>query len=536
MGVSLPVKTKCIFKAASEIPLVSLVKASFMLGEEVVFPKVTWQWKPGEQWAILGPNGGGKSLFVQAIQGGLRRFSGEVTHGFDLEAGEARHDGALVPGAGIVEVSPRIQRELARQVSDYYQARWHGSEEGEGLTVGGYLSQSSVENILPFEVNAHYSDPILFARARRRYVKWLEFAPMLRRKMAWLSNGEQRKALLIHALLKFPRLLILDDPYGGLDAMTRMSVSAAIEQLMLTGARVMVAVSRPEELPAGATHVLLIHRKKVAAQGAKEEILNLELTRRLYQQGKAINRSKVKVRTEREAPAPGSVPHSPPSAPLIEMRNIRIQNRGKAILDGIDWVVKTGDRWALTGHNGAGKTTLLSLIQGDHPQVYAQNIQFFGSPVNSTQSLWKTRMRIGWMSPELNLHHPTDWSCLDVVCSGFFNSIGLYHGCSAAQRTTGRRWLRIMGLDEFARTAFGSLSTGMQRLVLLCRAVVKKPQLLILDEPCQGVDARHSTLILRAVDRVIEKTGAALIFVTHHQGELPECITHSMTLKNGKVR
>ena len=139
------------------------------------------------------------------------------------------------------------------------------------------------------------------------------------------------------------------------------------------------------------------------------------------------------------------------------------------------------------------------------------------------------------MSPELDVHHPTDWSCLDVVCSGFFNSIGLYHGCSAAQRTTGRRWLRIMGLGEFAGAAFGSLSTGMQRLVLLCRAVVKKPQLLILDEPCQGVDARHSTLILRAVDRMIEKTGAALIFVTHHQGELPECITHSMTLKNGRV-
>ena len=507
-----------------------------MLGEEVVFPKTTWQWKPADQWAILGPNGGGKSLFIQALQGRLPKASGEVVYGFEWEIGHKRFgDEDLNPETDIVEVSPRSQRELARQVGEFYQARWHGSDAEEGLTVDEYLSQASVENILPYEVDVRCSDPVVFNRARRRYVKWLGFKSLLHRKLAHLSNGEQRKALLIHALLKFPRLLVLDDPYGGLDEATRSNLSEAIRQLMGSGARVLAAVSRPEELPSGVTHVMLIHRKRIVAQGLKEEILDLELTRRLLAGGQSLIRSGAKAPRMEKISVRSDASRCRELLPIVEMRNIHIEDRGKIILDGIDWVVKSGERWALTGHNGAGKTTLLSLIQGDHPQVHAQDIRFFGVCVDSTQSLWKTRMQMGWMSPELNMHYPADWPCLDVVCSGFFNSIGLYHGCPTAHRSTARRWLKTMGLSDLAGTAFGSLSTGMQRLVLLCRAVVKKPRLLVLDEPCQGVDSKHSKVILGAVDRLVAQTGAALIFVTHHQGELPGCITHSMKLEKGRI-
>jgi molybdate transport system ATP-binding protein len=530
------VKSKSAHDSKPVIPLIAMVKASFMLGDEVVLSRTTWRWKPAEQWAILGPNGGGKSLFIQALQGRLQKACGDVSYGFELESSDGRAAGEeLFPETAIVEVSQRSQRELARQVSGFYQARWYGSELKEGLTVDDYLSQTSVENILPCEVDGCHSDPLAFNRARRRYVKWLNFTPLLHRKLSYLSNGEQRKLLLIHALLKFPRLLVLDDPYGGLDAATRTVLSETIQQLMGSGARVLVAVSRPEELPSAVTHVLLIHRKRIVAQGLKEEILNLERTRRLFVNDKSLTRSGAKIPCKEKTPKRSKTNRSRASSPIIEMRQIHIEGRGKVILDGIDWIVKSGERWALTGHNGAGKTTLLSIIQGDHPQVYAQDIRFFGAAVNSTQSLWKTRMQMGWMSPELNLHYPADWPCLEVVCSGFFNSIGLYHGCSAAQRSTARRWLKTMGLSDLEGMAFGGLSTGMQRLVLLCRAVVKTPRLLVLDEPCQGVDSRHSNMILGAVDRLVAQTGAALIFVTHHHGELPGCITHSMTLEKGRV-
>jgi molybdate transport system ATP-binding protein len=509
-------------------PLIAFKKAAFQLGAETVFPRLTWSWRPGEQWAVLGPNGGGKSLFVQAIQGGLTRLQGEVEYGFTAAPGDWRAgDGDLAPEAAIVEVSPRLQRELARQESAYYQARWHSSEEQGSRTVGDFLSQASVERISPYELNARRSAPKVFARARRQYVAWLGLAPLMRRKLSFLSNGEQRKILLARALLESPRLLILDDPYGGLDVATRKRLATVISQLMRRGVRVLVATSRVEEIPDGATHVLLVNRNKVAAQGLKAEVLDMALTRRLLG-GK----------TPRPAAVRSLAPHSQRSdggRPVIELVDVRVEARGKTILKDITWTVREGERWALSGPNGAGKTTLLSLIQGDHPQVYAQNIRWFGAAATSTQSLWKTRQSIGWMSPELNLHYPVDWPCLEVVCSGFFNSIGLYHGCAVAQRAAARRWLRRMGLSQVANRPFGALSTGMQRLVLLCRAAVKQPRLMILDEPCQGIDPENAAVILRAIDRLAEAPRTTLIFVTHHRGELPRCISHRLELRRGRI-
>ena len=506
--------------------------ATFRLGDEEVFAQTNWCWHPGEQWAILGPTGGGKSLFIQAMQGRLPRVRGELNYGFEPATGDRWTDGDdLAPEAAIVEVSPQTQRELARRESSYYQSRWHsGVAEGQ-RTVAGFLSQDAVENILDCEVNARRSNPRVFARSRAEVMRWLGIEGLGRRKLVYLSNGEQRKVLLARALLEAPRILVLDDPYGGLDAATRERLRRVIQRSMRAGGRVLVATSRIEEIPRDTTHLILVRGKRVVALGLKEKVLNMALTRRLC--GNPIpNASSAPAATPRHA---RSARRAAPARPVIELEDVQIEARGKKILNGVSWTVRAGERWALFGPNGAGKTTLLSLIQGDHPQVYAQNVRLFGVPAASTQSLWKTRLRIGWMSPELTLHYPPEWPCLDVVCSGYDNSIGLYHGCSAGRRATARRWLRRMGLGSVAREAFGALSTGVQRMVLLCRAVVKRPELLVLDEPCQGVDAGHRRAILAAVDRWVEETGATLLFVSHHRDELPRCITRVIELHRGKV-
>ena len=197
--------------------------------------------------------------------------------------------------------------------------------------------------------------------------------------------------------------------------------------------------------------------------------------------------------------------------------------------------MRRGEHWALLGPNGSGKTTWLSLIQGDNPQAYALDFRLFGLKPDTTQTLWRLRRQIGWLSPELHLHYPPDWSCLDVVCSGFFNTIGLYESCPSRQRAAARNWLRRFGLASRARNPFGELSLGDQRLVLLARAMVKRPGLLILDEPCQGLDAGHRLSILATVDRLIGQTRAGLIFVTHHAREMPACITHILKLKSGRI-
>ncbi len=189
---------------------------------QMAFPRTRWIWRRGEQWAILGPNGSGKSLLALALCSRTPLRRGEIHYHFEPAAGD------VLPEQSIALLSPEAQRELATGEASFYQSRWHsGIAEGR-QTVAQFLSQASVEDINPFEVGARRSDPRRFQENRRRFSRWLGIELLLRRKLISLSNGEQRKVLLVHTLLRSPRLLILDDPFGGLDRATRARLKTVI--------------------------------------------------------------------------------------------------------------------------------------------------------------------------------------------------------------------------------------------------------------------------------------------------------------------
>jgi molybdate transport system ATP-binding protein len=484
------------------------------------FPGTRWTWQPGEQWAVLGPNGSGKSLFALALCGRAPLHRGEIHYHFEPAAGD------VLPEQSVALLSPQTQRELATGEASFYQSRWHsGIVEGR-QTVTRFLSQASVENINPFEVDARRSNPRRFRENRLRFIRWLGIGPLLHRRLISLSNGEQRKVLLVHALLRSPRLLILDDPFGGLDRATRARLKTVIQRLMRDDLPVLLLTNRPDELPPQTTHLLLVRNRRIIAQGTKRTVLQHPLARKLRSSLPSSSSSHPSLKTPRP---PGR------SVPLIECNHVTVRLGRQRILDDVTWTMRRGENWALLGPNGSGKTTLLSLIQGDNPQAYALNLRLFGLKPETTQTLWHLRRQIGWLSPELHLHYPSDWSCGDVVCSGFFNTVGLFEPCTSRQRAAARDWLRRFGLAERARDSFGELSLGDQRLVLLARAAVKKPKLLVLDEPCQGLDAAHRRSILATVDNIIRRTRAGLIFVTHHAREMPACITHVLQLGGGRI-
>ena len=489
----------------------------------IAFPRTRWTWRCGEQWAILGPNGSGKSLLALALcdQAPLQR--GEIHWHFDgLEAD-------AVPEQSIALLSPQTQRDLAAAESSFYQSRWHsGISEGR-RTVGQFLSQASVEDRNPFEVGAYKGNPRRFHENRRRFSHWLGVEKIFRRRLAALSNGEQRKVILVHTLLRSPRLLILDDPFGGLDRTTRDSLQKVIRRLMRAGLPVLLLTNRPDELPPGTTHLLLVRNQRIIAQGTRRAVLKHPLARELESSTPPSSSSSFSSSSSKNQPGKKL------ATPLIELSHVTIRLGGKRILDDVTWTMRRAENWALLGPNGSGKTTLLSLIQGDNPQAYALDLRLFGVRPETTATLWHLRRQIGWLSPELHLHYPAGWACLDVVCSGFFNQIGLYEPCTPRQRATASGWLRRLGLPHRAERSFGELSLGDQRLVLLARAVVKKPKLLILDEPCQGLDLARRRSLLAAVDRLIGQTRAGLIFVTHHAREMPACVSRVLELKSGRV-
>lgn len=519
-------------------PWLSFDDVTLRSGEQEVFPRTRWTWRRGEQWAILGPNGSGKSLLALALRGIVVVLRGEIRYHFDPPTDSST--APLAPEESIALLSPHTHRALVTRESSFYQSRWHsGLDEGE-QTVAQFLSQASVEDLNPFEIGAQTGNRQRFLRERKRYLRWLGLDHLLRRKLACLSNGEQRKALLVHTLLRAPRLLILDDPFGGLDVASRDRLKTVVHRLMRAGLPVLLITSRPDELPPRTTHLLLVRNRRVIAQGAKPAMLAHPLARELAGPSRARESENVstawrslRTRTRSFAGSRTSTARRV-APPMIELNHVTIQLGGKRILDDVSWTIRRGENWALLGPNGSGKTTLLSLIQSDNPQAYAVDLRLFGVKPHSTQSLWQARQRIGWLSSELHLHYPPGWSCLEAVCSGFFNGIGLHQTCTPRQRAVAAAWLREFGLAGRTDDALGELSLGDQRLVLLARALVKKPKLLILDEPCQGLDAAHRRVVLATVERVIRQSGASLIFVTHHAREVPACVGHILRLKAGR--
>jgi len=502
-------------------PWIVFEDVTLRIGDALAFGGLRWTWNRGEQWAVLGPNGSGTSYFASAVAGRLPVAAGEIHHRFDLA------NSGLAPENAVGLLSPQVQRALAMEEASFYQSRWN-SGIGEGRrTVGQFLSPQSVFDINPYEIGAGKAIPSTFRHERRALVGTLGVEALWRRKLAFLSNGEQRKVLLAYTLLRKPRLLILDDPLGGLDGPSRTVVLGLVRRLMRAGLPVLIVASRSDEIPPESTHLLLVDGLRVVAQGDKAAMLELPLARSLGGAGPC--------RLGRRALVPPAVlpQNHCNEAPVLELDGVSIRAGRKWILRGVDWTVRPGENWALLGPNGSGKTTLLGLLQGDHPRAHALEIRLFGSKPGTRW--WRTRRRIGWVSPELHFHYPGGWSCLDVVCSGWFNTLGLFRRCNRSQRSAARRWLRRVGLGSEERADFAQLALAEQRLVLLARAVVKGPALLLLDEPCQGLDGGRRDLVLAAVDHVVESTGASLIYVTHYAQEMPSCITHILRLSNGRV-
>jgi len=218
----------------------------------------------------------------------------------------------------------------------------------------------------------------------------------------------------------------------------------------------------------------------------------------------------------------------------ILMDKIHIRYGTHTILKDEDWEVKSGERWALLGGNGSGKSTLLSLVCGDNPQAYSNNLTLFDRKRGSGESIWDIKKRIGYLSPDIHTYYMQDTPCFNVAASGFFDSIGLYQKCNEIQKEETEKWMKIFHADHLANRSFVKISYGEQRLILLVRAFVKNPELLILDEPLHGLDAGKKHLAKRIIESYCSQKGKTLIYVTHYEEEIPSIINRRKILTKQK--
>jgi molybdate transport system ATP-binding protein len=288
------------------------------------------------------------------------------------------------------------------------------------------------------------------------------------------------------------------------------------------GLQIILILSNPDDIPSIITHILPVKNKKLLPVSQKTEFLqNTELIRELFPLPTSTNVPSCQLRE-----VSGDIPY----ANALKMENIHIKYGERILLKDLNWTVKKGEHWALLGPNGAGKSTLLSLVCADNPQGYANTFYLFDKKRGSGESIWEIKKRIGYISPEVHLYFQSNQTCLQIVGSGFFDSIGLYRKCNEKQLETALEWMNIFGIEYLANRSFMQLSFGEQRLVILARAFVKNPELLILDEPLHGLDISNKKKVAAIIENFCRKKDKTLIYVTHYLSEIPPCVTKRFSL------
>ena len=453
-------------------------------GGEVVLRDLTWGVRAGEVTAIVGPTASGKTTLLETLLGRHRLSAGTIT----------------LPAGTIGYVSFKEDSRQFRYAGHYYQQRFEFADTDEPLLLVDYL-----------RANSTATDNDVTAAARRLGVE-----AQLPLSFMKLSNGQTRRARIARALLQKPDWLFLDDPFMGLDLAGRESLSASLGELAHTGTKLLL-VCPADAIPHWATHVLALDAGRVQYAGERQSYVTLVAG--VCDPGCAPASQRPATKETTEA--------------VVELHDVTVRHGGKAILSGVNWTVRRGERWALIGPNGAGKTTLLSLICGDHPQAFSNDVRLFGTRRGHGETIWDVKRRIGFVSPEFHLYFTESLSGFEAAATGFHDTL-LYREPTATQADAVRELFAAFHADHLRDRPFRQMSTGQQRVVLLIRALVKRPPMLILDEPFQGFDLGTTERVRTWLDANLtpEQT---LIFVAHNPNDVPRSVTQTLRLNEGRV-
>lgn len=463
-------------------------------GSKPVLQALSFSVQGGIALAVTGPSGSGKTTLLETL------------------AGYHFHSGSLqfASGLKIAYVAQQHQfRNLSHTQTFYYQQRFNSFDADDSVTVAQEL------HALFGPAN---EQPDRYVDVRRMF----GIDELANRRLLHLSNGENKRVQLAKSLLQTPDLLLLDNPFIGLDTVARTKLETCLAQLLHQGISIVLTCTAMR-VPAFVQQVLVLDETgagvlyaasafKGVVQKQPEKNLDPDLLPAIFKTSQRTNWGE-----------------------MIRMVDVHVQYGGKQILQQVTWRVGPDECWSLSGPNGAGKSTLLSLITADNPQAYANEIYLFGKRRGTGESIWDIKRNIGYVSPELHLYFDRSATVFDTIASGFFDTIGLFRILSKSQAQQVGDWIAFLGMTNGANWQLAQLPLGTQRLVLLARALVKNPPLLVLDEPLQGLDEDQAIFFRSVVDAISGHGDHSLIFVSHYPEDLPRCIDHYLRLENGRV-
>ena len=564
--------------------LISINNCRIENSKETLIQNINWTYESGQAWLVIGPNGGGKAEFLNALanEAGIRFVGNEKNEGDrplnqstwkagdrPLNQSKSSYFSSFEKSVEIVSLEKAakiIEEERINDESDYVEG---GIDHGRSGRI--FISQSLDNSIkknssLPEFAKSLEKDPS---------IKLCGIEKILDRGLKYMSTGEIRRTLLARALISGKKLLILSDPFAGLDKESRTILLEFFNSITERQIKkpennsfphIILAMERWNEIPENISHVIEFSNKEISFCGCKEDYLKKlnqsdknhltekkELKDSFYEiiqttskgensEGTVLSKSSTSegtVLSKSSTSTEGTVLSqsegtdlSASSKILVEMKNVNVGWGDNRVLKNINWKLFEGNHWLIRGPNGSGKTTFLELITGDNQQVYSNEIYMFGKKRGSGESIWDIKKNLGIVSYRMHVEYRMlgGTSLQNVIISGLRDSIGLYGKASDLEISTAKKWLALAKLQERADENFGNLSYGEQRAVLILRAVVKSPKILILDEPCHGLDENYRFKILELLELIAEQKTTTLLHVTHDPSEMLKCEKHILEL------
>ncbi len=473
---------------------ITLQHVSVVLNNQKLLDDINLTMNQNENWAIIGNSGSGKTTLAKAL-------TKQIFHHGEISTTPTNPDDSK-----IAFVSQQHQFKNRQNIHLFYhQQRFNSFDTEDTLTVAEML-ENKIDN------------------KENKWISFFEIESLLNKPMIQLSNGENKRLQLTKALQEDPSVIVLDNPFIGLDKPGRALLQKALNQLAQLGKKI-ILICNYKDIPSCITHVAFLNKGKLTQHGKKEMILDklaIQQTNDLSFTRSSISKVYQPVLDDFEK--------------AVELQNVTIRYNEKVVLENINWTINKGEKWCVSGPNGSGKSTLLSLITADNPQAFANQIWLFDKKKGSGESIWDIKKKIGHVSPELHLFFEKGIDVLDAVASGLFDTIGLFKRISKEEEMLIERWMDVTGISDFKSKRLYQLSLGEQRLVMLTRALVKSPPLLILDEPCQGLDEEQSQLFKEIIDEICEHQKITLIYVSHYSDDIPKSINHFLHLENGHIK
>ncbi len=476
--------------------LLSVHQAHVQFKGQQAFESLDFCWKKGRHWAIIGNSGRELSAFLEALRGNTVVSKGEIHRPFAADyISEKNQAGEVHSFRDLMSyVSQSYEfRNRSHQQNFYFQQRFNSTESEETATVREYLLQDKPK------VSGSWT--------LEKVVNLLRLEHLLDKSLLKLSNGETRRLALGLGLMRQPMIFLMDQPMTGLDIKSRQEFGDFLKVVIEEGVHVILTTSA-NEIPEGITHVGRLNQSGIdQIWPASEYDLSEKSSSLPSWDWNLLSWLLPKTFPQRRS--------------IIRLESVSIGYGQKQILNNLSWEVKPGERWLLKGANGSGKSTLLSLLIGENPQAYSQNLWLFDRKRGTGESIWEVKRPTGFVAPELSRFFPANQTCKKVILSGLFDTMGLFKKVNQEQESLGVIWLKLFQLENLAEISLNRLSLEQQRWTLLARALIKQPELLILDEASQGMDEYQRKLFRACVEKIVDLCSITLIYVSHYEEDIP---------------